>query len=396
MSSADQQQAKAGVTSSSRSKPSLKTNLLISLFIICVLLGVALWFAEQRFESSGKAIATQIQALSSQLELAQRDAKKASDLAESQSGRIAQLESSLRSAQEQFDSLDQAWQTFNNGMDNGLLLNDADRLLTLANQQLRLAGNVNSALLALETAQAELIRANRHEFSSLQRAISLDIERLRTAPSVDLSLLSTRLELLITLTSRAPLLVPDGAAPLVKLQRSGGDSLPAQTKSSEPRSNQTQTADNAAPASQSSMDVNTSWWDIAYDKLASWGATVATVVVRDLAGVVSIQRVNDPNALLLSPEQGAQLRENLRARLLTAQLSLLMRQPNVWRDELSLVESVVQSRFDPKSYDTLAAINLVHELQAIPVLASLPDIAGSFGALEATRGTLARSSKATD
>lgn len=123
MSSADQQQAKASVTSSSRSKPSLKTNLLISLFVICILLVVALWFAEQRFESSGKAIATQIQALSSQLEVAQRDARKASDLAESQSDRIAQLESSLRSAQEQFDSLDQAWQTFNNGMDNGLLLN---------------------------------------------------------------------------------------------------------------------------------------------------------------------------------------------------------------------------------------------------------------------------------
>ena len=117
------------------------------------------------------------------------------------------------------------------------------------------------------------------------------------------------------------------------------------------------------------------------------------MVAKDLAGVVSIQRVNDPNALLLSPEQGAQLRENLRARLLTAQLSLLMRQPNVWRDELLLVESVVQSRFDPKSYDTLAAINLVHELQAVPVLTALPDIAGSFGALEATRGTLARSSK---
>jgi uncharacterized protein HemX len=58
-----------------------------------------------------------------------------------------------------------------------------------------------------------------------------------------------------------------------------------------------------------------------------------------------------------------------------------------------MVETLLQTRFDPQSFDTLAAINLVHELQAIPVTANLPDIAGSFAALESTRAAVARNIK---
>ena len=387
--SVDHKTLQSDVGATKRPKSSWKTNLFIVLLIVCAVLGAALWFAEKRFETANRSVASQLQTLRAQIEATQQEAKKTADLAESQADRIVQLETSLRTAQEQFDALEQAWQTFNNGMDKGLLLNDVDRLLTLANQQLRLAGNVNSAIMALETALAELVRSNHREFASLQRAISLDTERLRAAPGIDLSVLSTRLELLITLTSRAPLLVPDGAAALTKLQIPGDGSVAkAVSDKSAPIVEKAEVASDVTGESSGSPDASSaSWWDIAQDKMLNWATNVAMVIAKDLAGVISIQHVNDPNALLLSPEQGAQLRENLRARLLTAQLSLLMRQPKVWRDELLMVESIVQSRFDPKSYDTLAAINLVHELQAIPVMTALPDISGSFGALEATRSS---------
>jgi len=379
-------------------KASWLGTICIVLFIVCCLLGVAFWFAQSRFEASGRAVASQLQGLSEQVANAQREAKQASALVDSHASRIAQLELSLRESQEQFESLEEAWQTFNNGMDNAMLVNDIERLLTLASQQLRLAGNVNNAIMALETALSELVRANRTDFTSLQRAISLDLERLRTAPSVDLSALSVRLESLITLTSRAPLLVPDGAANLIKPQLSTQQRSAAQggQVTSGATSAVRQDVQETMSSTQDGAASDANWWDHYSDKFKAWGRRLIDVVVKDLSGVVSIQRVNDPNALLLSPEQGAQLRENLRARLLTAQLSLLMRQPNVWRDELAMVESILQSRFDVQSFDTLAAINLVHELQAIPVSAPLPDITGSFSALEAVRSTVANAAKGAE
>ena len=106
---------------------------------------------------------------------------------------------------------------------------------------------------------------------------------------------------------------------------------------------------------------------------------------KELASVVSIQRVTDASALLMSPEQGSQLRANLRTRVLTAQMALLMHQPSVWRAELSSIEASVVARYDPKAVDTVAALRLVRELATVPVTAALPDMSDSIAALEAVR-----------
>ncbi len=364
----------------------------IALLLLSFLLTAFFWFTQHRFEESSRVLTSQMQVLNTQYTDLQRDLKLANLQVEAHTARIAALELSLREAQEQFESLDQAWQAFNNGMEDTMLANDIERLLTLASQQLRLAGSANNAIMALETALSELIRANRVDFSSLQRAINLDLERLRAAPVVDLSALSVRLESLITLTSRAPLLVPDGALSSGQTVKVATESL----KTSQDKASLVN-AGVTTPVLDSSPDTNStttlSWWLQLRAGVASIGRGLFETIVKDLSQLISIQRVNDPNALLLSPEQGAQLRENIRARLLTAQLSLLMRQPSVWRDELTMVETLLQTRFDPQSFDTLAAINLVHELQAIPVTANLPDIAGSFAALESTRAAVARNIK---
>jgi uroporphyrin-3 C-methyltransferase len=111
------------------------------------------------------------------------------------------------------------------------------------------------------------------------------------------------------------------------------------------------------------------------------------MVAREFAGVVSIQRVSDANALMMSPEQGALLRANLRTRILTAQMALLMHQAPVWRSELAQVQQSLVSRFDPKATDTIAALRLVQELSAIQIAASLPGIKDSLSALESVRSS---------
>jgi len=81
------------------------------------------------------------------------------------------------------------------------------------------------------------------------------------------------------------------------------------------------------------------------------------------------------------------LRANLRARLLTAQMALLMHQSTVWRLELSTVESAVASRYDVKSADVVTALRLLRELIALNVAVAIPDLTESLAALEAVRQT---------
>ncbi len=370
-----------------KSGPSWSVTLSIVLLLLVVLLGAGAWFQQTRFNNTGRELATQLQAFSLALTQAQRESKQALALAESHTVRIGQLEQSLRESQNQFAALESAWETFNKGMEDTILANDLERLLTLASQQLRLAGNVNNAIVALETALSTLVRAERPAFAALQRAINTDLDRLRAQPLIDVPVLSGRLDNLMSLVARAPLLIPDSAAPRIAdivapvAQTSATVNVSAQIKPA---------GSEQAPATDPSLSITElEWWSQAWSRmiisLKQSSKTVAAAIARELSSVVSIQRVSDANALLMSPEQGAQLRANLRTRLLTAQMALLMHQPAVWRTELAAVESSLLERFDPKSVDTIAATRLVKELAAVPVSLSLPDIVDSIAALESVR-----------
>jgi uroporphyrin-3 C-methyltransferase len=255
-----------------------------------------------------------------------------------------------------------------------------------------LASNVNNAVMALETALSTLVRADRPRFAAVQRAISADLDRLRSVPLVDISALSVRLETLSTLLVRAPLLVPDVAVPKV----AAISVVAPQVNAVQSDAAQAGAASTAAPTVEATQagasativadaTTNQAWWDLAWQKAVVWSKAVAVFAAKELASVVSIQRVTDASALLMSPEQGSQLRANLRTRVLTAQMALLMHQPSVWRAELSSIEASVIARYDPKAVDTVAALRLVRELTTVPVTAALPDMSDSIAALEAVR-----------
>jgi uroporphyrin-3 C-methyltransferase len=265
--------------------------------------------------------------------------------------------------------------------------------VTLASQQLRLASNVNNAVMALETALSTLVRADRPRFAAVRRAISADLDRLRSVPLVDVSALSVRLETLGNLIGRAPLLVPDAviprmtaistAAPPVNVpQPAVAQAAAAQAVTTAP-SEATQAGVQPSAAAQALSE--DAWWVAPWRKTVLWSKAVAVFVAKELASVVSIQRVTDASALLMSPEQGSQLRANLRTRVLTAQMALLMHQPSVWRAEIASIEMSLTARYDPNAVDTVAALRLVRELASVPVSVALPDMSDSIAALEAVR-----------
>ena len=366
------------------SGPSWSVTLMIVFFMIALVVGGGAWFAQKRFDSASREVASQVQGFNAQLIDTKREAKQALAQVESQAKLIVELQQSLAEAKGQFAGLEQAWATFNKGMEDSMLANDIDRLVTLASQQLRLASNVNNAVMALETALSTLVRADRPRFAAVQRALSADLDRLRSVPLIDAGVISLQLETLTALIGRAPLLVPDAAVPKVAAIAAASVQSNPPAPSALVKAAATGTAATTETGAARTL-TDEPWWSLALAKTVSWSKAVAVFMAKELASVVSIQRVNDASALLLSPEQGAQLRANLRTRVLTAQMALLMHQPSVWRAEITALQASLGTRYDPNAPDTVAALRLVRELAAVPVGVALPDMTNSIAALEAVR-----------
>ncbi len=384
--------ASAAKTRRRPSGPSWMATIAIVLLLLVILLATGAWHLQKRYDNVGRDVALQVQNFNAQLGETRNEAKQALALVNSHAARINQLESSLRETQNQYSILEQAWETFNKGMEDSMLASDLERLLNLASQQLRLSGNVNNAIMALETALSTLVRADRPKFAAVQRAINLDLDRLRAAPVVDVPSVSSRLESLNTMLSRAPLLVPDLSVNSVQNLNTAARTAPESVTEKPVASTNAQTTDSASaatPAAPDAVSEQMPWYEKAWVQTLDWtkvsSKKLLTTLSRELAGVISIQRVTDANALLMSPEQGAQLRANLRTRVLTAQMALLMHQPAIWRAELTAIESSLNDRFDPKAVDTIAALRVVRELATVSVSIAVPDIVDSIAALEAVR-----------
>jgi len=342
---------------------------LIILILLAAGLGYALWMQRTQFVSAGREVATRLETLTADLAQARRDTREALALAQAQAGRVGELEDTVRETQSQYNALQLAWQNFNDSASDELLANDVERLLTIANQQLRLAGNVSNAIVALETAQSRLARADRPRFSSLQQAINGDLDRLRAVSTVDIPAQSARIDRLVALIGKAPLLVPDAAAPGVA---PAGESAAA-----------------AAPAPAvdplAGLPADAPWWQRWRAEMASWPGRAGSALAHELGGLITIQRVDEPAALLLSPDQADQVRGTLRQRLLTAQLAMLMRQPAVWKSELDNVGVTLAKYFDSRSPDTVAAQTLARELAQTDIAVRMPEVADSLNAVAALR-----------
>src|SRR5690606_39078375 len=264
------------------------------------------------------------------------------------------LEKSFNDSTEQFHDLSQAFQTMTDSGSELVLLNDIDHLATIAQQQLMLGGNVANAIVSLEAAQAQLARANRVGLASLQQTLNGDLERLRAAATVDVASLSRQLDTLSRYVSEAPLLVPDDVA--------GGANTEALDLSSE------------AAAAPADLPDDAPWWERSWNTVEQWGSSAWRSVSHDLGQFVSIRRVDDAAALLMSPDQAARLRENLRLRIMAAQLAMMMNQSAVWQTELNAVATALEKRFDTQSNQVQQALRLTRQLQDTRIGARLPTV----------------------
>jgi uroporphyrin-3 C-methyltransferase len=117
---------------------------------------------------------------------------------------------------------------------------------------------------------------------------------------------------------------------------------------------------------------------------AWWMATLQRgwEVVRDEArSLVRVSRIDQPEAILLAPEQTFFLRENLKLKLLNARLGVLARQFDSARADLSAATAALNKYFDPASRRTQAAATALQTAQASMKAAELPRLDETLSAL---------------
>jgi uroporphyrin-III C-methyltransferase len=79
---------------------------------------------------------------------------------------------------------------------------------------------------------------------------------------------------------------------------------------------------------------------------------------------VRVTRIDQPDAMLLAPEQAFFLRENLKLRLLNARLSLLSRQFEIAQADLKVAQSSLDRFFDKTARRTVLASELIKQVAA--------------------------------
>ncbi|NYT64987.1 uroporphyrinogen-III C-methyltransferase [Alcaligenaceae bacterium] len=364
---------------SSHKKPGSALVPALAVAVILVAgLGGAVWYQQQIFQQSGADLLTRVQRNAASTDQALKQGQQALGLVQQQADHISRLEQELRTTKNQIASLEQAFQLLTDSGSDLVLMNDIDHLVTIAQQQLQLGGNVANAVISLETAQAQLARANRPGLASLLQTINGDLDRLRAASTIDIALMSTRLDELASLVSQAPLLVPDDAHPETVVSAAAAAS----------------TSSSTSPVV--SVDPNSPWWQRSLDQTGVWANQAWDTVTNEFGQLLSIRRVDDATALLLSPEQATQLREHLRLRIMTAQLALMMRQPGVWASETASLVKALETRFDQQSPQSRKAVTMARQMADTDIDVKLPTVDNSLQALEALREDSAKEAQTAD
>lgn len=364
-------------TAAGRKSPARRSSALGIAFVLVLVLAVALggaaWYLYQHQQARQNEMAAQLQ---SGVDAAKQAASQVQALraqADMDQARLQQVESQLEDAREQLDGLEQALQMLTANGGELALLNDMDQLVEIAQQQLTLGGNVGNAIIALETAQARLARAALPVLAPLQQAVNGDLERLRAVPTNDTAQLKSKLDELSRLVSSAPLLVRDQG-----VVATADDSAVEQAY-----------VPTEAPA-------DADWWERAWVSTQNAAGQSWHLVRHDLRQLVSVRRIDDSNALLISADQAGQLRDNLRLRLMTAKLALMMHQNDIWRTELQAVQTLLQARYDQQTVDGKRALSLAAQLLDADIAVALPETLNSRQAVQSLRDAHADNNQAAD
>src|SRR5688572_4480836 len=333
--------------------PRTRTALLVLIALVLAAgLATLFWLdARNRISATQEELARRLREIEHDARDARSVARLSQEGAREAQVKVAQLEARLAESQSQQVALEALYQELSRNRDEWQLA-EIEQVLAIAQQQLQLSGNVRAALLALQLAESRLSRADRPQFLPVRRALTRDIDRLKSLPTLDVPGLSLALDRLVASVD---------ALPLAFEERVERQALAKTAKPGAP-----------APAAEEKESALT---------------RLGVEIWRELRQLVVVRRIDAPEPPLIAPPQAWFLRENLKLRLLNARLALLTRDEAGYREDLRVSQAWIQRYFDARAKASQAALAQLKQLSAATVGFEPPTIAES---MEAVRGFKSR------
>jgi uroporphyrin-3 C-methyltransferase len=304
---------------------------------------VLAWNTQQRVKSLESELVKRQQDSGNQATEARTLARQAESTARETAAKLALLEARVAETSMQRTQLEDLIQSLARSRDENVLA-DVDAALRVALQQSAITGSAEPMVLTLKQADERLARYNQPRLERVRRAVAQDLERTRNAGVTDITVLTIRLDEVIRQVDELPLVSAPERRPPARAEAAPGSASAASAAS--------------APS-----------WS---DGLSERWRIVATAFWQEVKNLVRVSRIDQPEAMLVAPEQAFFLRENLKLRLLNARLALLSRQFDTAQSDLREAQAMLDRYFDRSARRVTAASELVRTVTGQSRLVSVP------------------------
>jgi uroporphyrinogen III methyltransferase/synthase len=325
-------------------------------FVVVILacaVGVAGFALNRKLERTEQQLAQRQQANDTQANELRIKVEQALAAVHQADSQVAQVTGKLADTQAAQQALEQQYTDLARNRDDWTLAEVA-QMLSAASQQLRLTGNTQLALFALQSADTRLAASDSTQAVAVRKAIALDIDKLKAAPSTDLTGLAIKLDNAIDHIDDLPL---SGEAPIPHATphaATWADTAKVAAATGKPR------------------------WEV-------WLKEVTTGIGDQLTSLVQVRRIDNADAMLTTPDQGYFVRQNVKLRLLSARLALLSRNQTTLKSDLQAAQNALTRYFDNSSKQTQTVIDLVKQVDAGSAAVALPNLDTSLQAVNQYR-----------
>ena len=224
---------------------------------------------------------------------------------------------------------------------NDFIISEVAQLLKMANNSALFSRDSSSAIKALQLADLQLKELADPRYGLVRRKINEEIGSLELFQQVDTAALSIKLK---SLAIRVPDLKLENDVPLLGEVVIELEEEPSTTKG--------------------------------YFK-EIWA---------DLVNFISVQRIDQSPKPLLVPEQRYFLDQNIQLQLAKAELGLVQNKEFIYSQSLDTATTWLNDYFDPRDDQVIDVLKQISELKAVKLENELPNISGSYSALQSIRG----------
>lgn len=336
------------------------------------------WSTQKKVQSLEQELVRRQQDSQGQATEARVLARQAQEASREATARTTLLETRIAEVALQRSQVEDLIKTLSLSRDENLVA-DIEAGLRVASQQATLTGSAEPLITAMQSADDRLTRARQPRLDNIRRALAKDLDRVRATRVADTASLTIRLDEAARLVDELPLLNQPEAvmAPAPK-----ADAAPKSNAGTKPAGKNKAPPNQASAAQPAATDSPPTWGSHMLD----WTKGAAQTFWNETRGLIRLTRINRPEGMLISPDQGFFLRENIKLRLLNARLALLSRQNAVALADLQNIQATVPRYFDLQSRKTQLLQSMLTDVAAQSQQTTVPRPDDTLAALAAVSG----------